>query len=71
MKWRVALEDAGAVYKRTCQWVKPDGKPNADTRYHASRGTRGGPARAVERTGRGGAPPSQGPVLLGSPSVSR
>ena len=27
MKWRAALEDAGAVYKRTCQWVKPDGKP--------------------------------------------
>jgi site-specific DNA-methyltransferase (adenine-specific) len=27
MKWRVALESAGAVYKRTCLWVKPDGKP--------------------------------------------
>jgi site-specific DNA-methyltransferase (adenine-specific) len=27
MKWRAALEDAGAVYKRTCLWVKPDGKP--------------------------------------------
>jgi site-specific DNA-methyltransferase (adenine-specific) len=27
MKWRATLEDAGAVYKRTCQWVKPDGKP--------------------------------------------
>jgi len=27
MKWRTVLEDAGAVYKRTCLWVKPDGKP--------------------------------------------
>ena len=27
MKWRAALEAAGAVYKRTCIWVKPDGKP--------------------------------------------
>lgn len=27
MKWRAALEGAGAVYKRTCIWVKPDGKP--------------------------------------------
>jgi DNA modification methylase len=27
MKWRSALEAAGAVYKRTCLWVKPDGKP--------------------------------------------
>lgn len=27
MKWRAALEGAGAVYKRTCLWVKPDGKP--------------------------------------------
>jgi site-specific DNA-methyltransferase (adenine-specific) len=27
MKWRVALEAGGAVYKRTCLWVKPDGKP--------------------------------------------
>lgn len=27
MKWRAALETAGAVYKRTCLWVKPDGKP--------------------------------------------
>lgn len=27
MKWRAVLEDAGAVYKRTCVWVKPDGKP--------------------------------------------
>ena len=27
MKWRAALETAGAVYKRTCIWVKPDGKP--------------------------------------------
>ena len=27
MKWRAALEAGGAVYKRTCQWVKPDGKP--------------------------------------------
>jgi site-specific DNA-methyltransferase (adenine-specific) len=27
MKWRAALESAGAVYKRTCLWVKPDGKP--------------------------------------------
>lgn len=27
MKWRTALEAAGAVYKRTCLWVKPDGKP--------------------------------------------
>jgi site-specific DNA-methyltransferase (adenine-specific) len=27
MKWRAALEVAGAVYKRTCVWVKPDGKP--------------------------------------------
>jgi site-specific DNA-methyltransferase (adenine-specific) len=27
MKWRAALEDGGAVYKRTCQWIKPDGKP--------------------------------------------
>ena len=27
MKWRAALEAGGAVYKRTCLWVKPDGKP--------------------------------------------
>jgi site-specific DNA-methyltransferase (adenine-specific) len=27
MKWRATLEAAGAVYKRTCLWVKPDGKP--------------------------------------------
>jgi hypothetical protein len=27
MKWRAALEASGAVYKRTCQWIKPDGKP--------------------------------------------
>lgn len=27
MKWRAALEEAGAVYKRRCLWVKPDGKP--------------------------------------------
>src|SRR4051812_4041129 len=27
MKWRTALEAGGAVYKRTCLWVKPDGKP--------------------------------------------
>jgi len=27
MKWRAALESGGAVYKRTCLWVKPDGKP--------------------------------------------
>lgn len=27
MKWRAALETGGAVYKRTCLWVKPDGKP--------------------------------------------
>lgn len=27
MKWRAALEANGAVYKRTCQWIKPDGKP--------------------------------------------
>lgn len=27
MKWRAALEAAGAVYKRRCIWVKPDGKP--------------------------------------------
>jgi site-specific DNA-methyltransferase (adenine-specific) len=27
MKRRAALETAGAVYKRTCVWVKPDGKP--------------------------------------------
>jgi site-specific DNA-methyltransferase (adenine-specific) len=27
MKWRAVLESAGAVYKRTCLWVKPDGKP--------------------------------------------
>jgi len=27
MKWRAALEGAGSVYKRTCQWIKPDGKP--------------------------------------------
>ena len=27
MKWRAALERFGAVYKRTCLWVKPDGKP--------------------------------------------
>jgi site-specific DNA-methyltransferase (adenine-specific) len=27
MKWRDALEAAGATYKRTCQWIKPDGKP--------------------------------------------
>lgn len=24
MKWRAALEAGGAVYKRTCQWIKPD-----------------------------------------------
>lgn len=27
MKWRAAIETAGAVYQRTCQWTKPDGKP--------------------------------------------
>jgi len=27
MKWRAVLEHAGASYKRTCVWVKPDGKP--------------------------------------------
>jgi site-specific DNA-methyltransferase (adenine-specific) len=27
MKWRAVLEGAGASYKRTCIWVKPDGKP--------------------------------------------
>ena len=27
MKWWRALEGAGASYKRTCIWVKPDGKP--------------------------------------------
>ena len=27
MKWRAALEAGGAVYKRTCQWIKADGKP--------------------------------------------
>jgi DNA modification methylase len=27
MKWRAAFEAGGAVYKRTCQWIKPDGKP--------------------------------------------
>jgi site-specific DNA-methyltransferase (adenine-specific) len=27
MKWRAALEAGGALYKRTCQWIKPDGKP--------------------------------------------
>ena len=27
MKWRGALETAGAVYKRTCLWVKLIGKP--------------------------------------------
>lgn len=27
MKWRAALESGGAAYKRTCLWVKPDGKP--------------------------------------------
>jgi site-specific DNA-methyltransferase (adenine-specific) len=27
MKWRAALEAGGAIYKRTCQWIKPDGKP--------------------------------------------
>lgn len=27
MKWRAVLETAGAVYKPTCLWVKPDGKP--------------------------------------------
>ncbi len=27
MKWRAALEAGGAAYKRTCLWVKPDGKP--------------------------------------------
>ena len=26
MKWRAALESGGAVYKRTCQWIKSDGK---------------------------------------------
>lgn len=25
--WRVALEAAGMVYRRTCIWVKPDGMP--------------------------------------------
>ena len=25
--WRDALEEAGAVYRRTCVWVKPDGQP--------------------------------------------
>src|SRR5438105_14156451 len=27
MKWREALETCGAVYKRTCLWIKRDGKP--------------------------------------------
>jgi hypothetical protein len=27
MKWRAALEGAGAVNIWTCLWVKPDGKP--------------------------------------------
>lgn len=27
MKWRAALEAGGATYKRTCPWIKPDGKP--------------------------------------------
>lgn len=27
MRWRAALEAGGAVYKRTCVWVKPDGQP--------------------------------------------
>ncbi len=27
MLWRVALEAGGAVYKRTCVWVKPDAMP--------------------------------------------
>jgi site-specific DNA-methyltransferase (adenine-specific) len=27
MKWRAALEAGGATYRRTCQWIKPDGKP--------------------------------------------
>jgi site-specific DNA-methyltransferase (adenine-specific) len=26
-QWRQALESAGAVYKRACVWVKPDGMP--------------------------------------------
>ena len=25
--WRASLESAGAVYRRTCVWVKPDGMP--------------------------------------------
>src|SRR5258708_20003485 len=29
MKWRAALEGAGAVYKRTSFWLKPDGKPHS------------------------------------------
>lgn len=27
MKWRAALEAGGAIYKRTCLWIKPDGMP--------------------------------------------
>src|SRR5881392_3683474 len=27
MKWRAALESGGAIYKRACLWIKPDGKP--------------------------------------------
>src|SRR4029078_10093571 len=26
-RWRPPLNAGGAVYKRTCQWIKPDGKP--------------------------------------------
>jgi site-specific DNA-methyltransferase (adenine-specific) len=27
MLWRVQLEEAGAIYRRSCIWVKPDGMP--------------------------------------------
>lgn len=41
MKWRAALEAGGAVYKRTCLWVKPDGKPQYIARSCATRSPAG------------------------------
>jgi hypothetical protein len=32
MKWRAVLEVSGPVYMRTCQWIKPDGKPQSEHR---------------------------------------
>src|SRR4051794_7798428 len=52
MKWRAALEAGGAVYKRTCQWIKPDGKPQYSGDRPGKRGARSqsAPASGSSRT---------------------